>query len=154
MCDYSLMGVPNRLAVEGEVLVVHRFETGTLGLASPSDLLAAASAARRPASLRERMKSFFGLTETDTPPAVCVPPGARLMVHDIPISLQHALGIGAVEVATFTQIAASGIHRDAIRFVHGRQIRLQDLCEGQRMRVLDLSCAEDREPVTEEALQW
>ena len=36
MCDYSLTGIPNRLAVEGEELVVHRFRTGSLGLASRS----------------------------------------------------------------------------------------------------------------------
>ena len=35
MCNYSLAGLPSRLAVEGEQLVVHRFPTGTLGLASP-----------------------------------------------------------------------------------------------------------------------
>jgi len=35
MCDYSLACFPNRLAVEGEQLVVHRFQTGALGLASP-----------------------------------------------------------------------------------------------------------------------
>jgi hypothetical protein len=34
MCDYSLAGVPNRLAVEGEELQVHRFPTGALGLTS------------------------------------------------------------------------------------------------------------------------
>ncbi len=28
MCDYSLMSIPNRLASEGEELVVHWFETG------------------------------------------------------------------------------------------------------------------------------
>jgi len=33
MCDYSLMGVPNRLAQQGEYLVTHRFRTGSLGLA-------------------------------------------------------------------------------------------------------------------------
>ena len=33
MCDYSLAHFPNRLAVEGEQLVVHRFATRTLGLA-------------------------------------------------------------------------------------------------------------------------
>jgi hypothetical protein len=38
MCDYSLCGIPNRLAIEGEELVVHRFRTGSLGLASPADL--------------------------------------------------------------------------------------------------------------------
>jgi hypothetical protein len=36
MCDYSLAGIPNRLAVEGEELVVHRFTMGPLGLASPN----------------------------------------------------------------------------------------------------------------------
>jgi hypothetical protein len=28
MCDYSLEGLPNRLAVRGEQLVTHRFVTG------------------------------------------------------------------------------------------------------------------------------
>jgi len=31
MCDYSLMSIPNRLAVEGENLIAHRFTTGTMG---------------------------------------------------------------------------------------------------------------------------
>jgi hypothetical protein len=36
MCDYALMGVPNRLATEGEDLLVHRFRTRSIGLtASP-----------------------------------------------------------------------------------------------------------------------
>lgn len=35
MCDYSLFTMPNRLAAEGEELVVHRFPTG---LTSPADL--------------------------------------------------------------------------------------------------------------------
>ena len=38
MCDYSLMAIPNRVAVSGDELVVHRFQTGTVGLASASDL--------------------------------------------------------------------------------------------------------------------
>ena len=38
MCDYSLMGIPNRLAEEGEELVSHRFPTGSVGFASPRDL--------------------------------------------------------------------------------------------------------------------
>ena len=37
MCDYSLMSIPNRLASVGEELVVHRFETGAIGLASYCD---------------------------------------------------------------------------------------------------------------------
>ena len=30
MCDYSLHNVPNRLAVEGEMLQVHRFPAGSV----------------------------------------------------------------------------------------------------------------------------
>ncbi len=39
MCDYSLMALPNRLAVCGDELVVYKFELGSLGLASAADLL-------------------------------------------------------------------------------------------------------------------
>jgi hypothetical protein len=35
MCDYSLHGIENRLAEEGEILVVHRFYTGSKRLTSP-----------------------------------------------------------------------------------------------------------------------
>ena len=38
MCDYSLHGIENRLAEEGEVLVVHRFYSGSKGLTSPEYL--------------------------------------------------------------------------------------------------------------------
>lgn len=34
MCDYSLHGIRNRLAQKDEVLVVHRFHTGSKGLTS------------------------------------------------------------------------------------------------------------------------
>ena len=34
MCDYSLQGIRNRLAEQGEILVVHRFQTGSKGLTS------------------------------------------------------------------------------------------------------------------------
>ena len=51
----------------------------------------------------------------------------------------------------FTQISAAvNSYRDAVRFPNGRQIRLQELREGQRVKVLDLSLAETFEPVIEE----
>jgi len=34
MCDYSLAEFPSRLAEEGNILVVHRFPSGTKGLIS------------------------------------------------------------------------------------------------------------------------
>ncbi len=145
MCDYSLMAVPNRLAQEGEDLVAHRFPTGSLGLASPADIKRLADPpqpARK--SIWCAVKEFFNPPKTEPVPAVCIPPGARLMLQDIPVRLQHELGVGPVEDVTFTQLtAAVNSYRDAVRFPNGREVRLQELREGQRVRVLDLSMAED-----------
>jgi len=145
MCDYSLMAVPNRLAQEGEELVTHRFPTGSLGLASPGDIARAAIAA---APVR---KTFFGmLKEFFNPPAaspvcaVCIPPGARLRLQNVPQRLQQSLGVSGCEEVTFTQLsAAANTYRDAVRFANGRDLRLQELREGMQVTVLDLSSAEE-----------
>ena len=124
MCDYSLAHFPNRLAVEGEQLVVHRFKTGTLGLA--------------PA--RFSLKQMFS---PDSTPAVCVPPGARLLLQDIPERLQQALNVGSVEEATFVEQSADAFrYRDAVRFSNGHEILLQQLASGQRVLVLSLDPGE------------
>jgi len=62
------------------------------------------------------------------------------MLHDIPARLQKELGTGSDESVTFTQItAAVNSYRDAVRLSSGREVRLQELQEGQRVEVLDLS---------------
>jgi hypothetical protein len=143
MCDYSLMAVPNRLAQEGEELVAHRFPTGSLGLASPADVKRVATPpirARR--SFWCAVREFFNPPRVDAVAAVCIPPGARLQLQDIPARLQHELGVGPVENVTFTQLtAAVNTYRDAVRFCNGREVRLQDLREGLRVTVVDLSAA-------------
>ena len=159
MCDYSLMGVPNRLAVEGEQLVVHRFRSGSLGLAAPLDLEPVNPAAGQPKGRWARLKLFFNPPEQPTVWAVCIPPGARLIIEDIPASLQRALEIGPIELATFTQVTApgssfgefeaAGSYRDTVRFKNGREARLQELCSGQHVWVMDLSGGEAPEPVRE-----
>jgi hypothetical protein len=142
MCDYSLMAVPNRLAREGEELVSHRFPTGSLGLAAPGDLKRPVPVARR--TFWNAFKEFFQPAETTAVCAVCIPPGARLLLEDIPARLQTELGVGVSEEVVFTQITASAhSYRDAVRFPNGREVRLQELREGQRVRVLDLSFAEE-----------
>ncbi|HXS94976.1 MAG TPA: hypothetical protein VN736_10245 [Candidatus Limnocylindrales bacterium] len=158
MCDYSLMAVPNRLAQEGEELVAHRFPTGSLGLASPADLKRAADP---PAPARRNfwcaVKEFFNPPKTEPVAAVCIPPGARLQLQDIPARLQHEFCIGPIEDVTFTQISAAvNSYRDAVRFQNGREVRLQELREGQRVRVLDLSGAEelDLERLREERAEF
>jgi hypothetical protein len=120
MCDYSLAHFPNRLAVEGEQLVVHRFATRSLGLA--------------PA--RPCLKQFFFPASV---PAVCVPPGARLLVQDIPEHLQQRLSVLATEEVIFVEQSLEAFtYRDAVRFANGQEILLQGLQCGQRVEVLSL----------------
>lgn len=124
MCDYSLAHFPNRLAVEGEQLIVHRFGSRTLGLA--------------PAQLGLKQLLFGGGRL-----AVCVPPGARLRLRDIPDHLQRSLGVGAVEEVTFVEKSLEEFaYRDGVRFANGRAVLLQRLQCGQRVEVLSLDSQE------------
>ena len=141
MCDYSLMCVPNRLAREREELVAHRFTTGSMGLASDLDLhprpVRSVPSKRTFCSM---VKQIFDSPEANPLPAVCLPPGAHLVLRDIPGELQRELGVGPAEEVTFTQLtAASHCYRDAVRFRNGHEILLQRLNEGQRVHVLALS---------------
>jgi hypothetical protein len=128
MCDYSLAGVPNRLAVEGEELVVHHFPTGALGLTSPHTSVAGWIAKIRSPRVT---------------PAVCVAPGTRLLLRDIPADLQSTLRVAAAEEVTFVQQSAEAYqYRDAVRFQNGREILLQKLRCSQHVDVLSLSSSE------------
>ena len=152
MCDYSLMAVPNRLAAEGEDLIAHRFPTGSLGLASPAELKHASDPMKAQVKgIWTKVKNFFSPPVWHPVAAVCIPPGARLWLGDIPDQMQRTLKVAPAEEVIFTQISAAvNSYRDAVRFCNGRQVRLQELREGQRVKVLDLSLAETFEPVMEE----
>ncbi len=131
MCDYSLAGIGNRLAKEDEVLVVHRFHTGSKGLTSPEYL-------KPTKGLLATLKSMFAAEPWEC--AVCVPDGAKLMVYGIPPKHQDAHGLSAAEAVTFRQLSAEAqTYRDAVEFRNGVKLRLQDLEEGQRVEVRALS---------------
>ena len=120
MCDYSLHGIKNRLAKEGETLIVHGFHTGSKGLTSPEYLELSPS----PRGMRGFLKSMFAPVPREC--AVCIPDGARLMLDGIPV--------------TFRQLSAnSATYRDAVEFENGVKVRLQELESGQRLEVLALS---------------
>lgn len=154
MCDYSLMAIPNRLAEEGEDLVAHRFPTGPVGFASATDLRITVAPHARPQGFWLTLKNSFNPPKANPVPAVCVPPGARLILQDIPTRLQRDLQIGPAEEVTFTQLTASEYsYRDAIRFKNGHEVLLQKLSEGQRVKVLDLSSVEALEP-SRERTEW
>lgn len=149
MCDYSLMEFPNRLAVEGEVLVVHRFRSGSLGLASPMDCDRAETKPASQKTFWNRVKNLLVCPDPPVVPAVCIPPGARLIVHDVPVALQKQFAIGPDEDVKFVQMsAAENQHRDAIRFRTGDTLRLQELKVGQRVEVMDLGNEAVDEPNT------
>jgi hypothetical protein len=103
MCDYSLELYRSRPAVHGEQYQLHRFRSGTLGFADP----------------------------TDCAVAVCVPEGARLRLHGLAESLQILLDVGPDAEATMVRLPFRGNnHCDAVRFANGRELLLQHLNVG------------------------
>jgi len=153
VCDYSLHAFPNRLAVENEDLVLHRFGGGSMGLASIADVRASNAACVKKPFWTAVKDWFWGQLDSDLAiPAVCVPPGARLVLSDIPRSMQRDLGISEVEEVKFVETSAEvNTYRDAIRFRNNRQILLQLLREGQRVKVLSLDLEESETPAIREA---
>lgn len=145
MCDYSLMMIHNRLAVEGEQLVAHRFKSGSVGLVSMLDFT---KWRERPCGgIWQRVKECFS-SRHEPSMVVCIPPGARLRVQEIPQPLRDRFNLGSTEDATFTQVSADvNWHRDALLFSNKATVLLQALAEGQTVKVLGLTSSEENEPV-------
>jgi hypothetical protein len=144
MCDYSLHGIRNRLAEKDEVLMVHRFYTGSKGLTSPEYL----KLPKQPKGLIGMLISMLRFPAQPQECAVCIPDGAKLMIYGIPPQLQKAHGVRSTEAGTFRQLSADAhTYRDSVEFKNGLRVLLQDLEEGQRVEVLALSSetAHDRE---------
>jgi len=116
MCGYSRVHFPNRLAVGGKELIIHRFPSGTMGMGSPDPGLNA---------------WVFRCNST----AVCVPSGTRLLLREIPEWMREQLEISALEEVTFVEQTAEAFrYRDTVCFANGRKVRLQRL--PPRLRVL------------------
>ena len=113
MCDYSLEAFPNRLAVRGERLITHRFRSGSIGMASPTDI---ATALRLKEESESRgwwaaVKAWLSpQAELDNVPAVCIPPGARLRMSRVPDQMQRSQALRAVEDVTFVQLTAEAFN--------------------------------------------
>jgi hypothetical protein len=134
MCDYSLQGIENRLAEQGEVLVVHRFHTGSKGLTSLEYL----KPTEQPKGFMAFLTRTFGAQSRIC--AVCIPDGAKLVLRAISPTFLRAHGLSSTESVTFRQVSANAeTYRDAIEFNNGVKVCLQDLEEGQSVEVLALS---------------
>lgn len=141
--------IPRRLAVEREELVVHRFPSGSIGFACPSDLRTAAFQENQTAFSRvwRKIKHFFAGQYTSPIAAIYVAPGALLILKDIPARLQRKLAIWSEEGAMLVRTrATANTYGDALQFQNGRRIPLQRLCEGQRLEVLSFAAADFRLP--------
>jgi hypothetical protein len=139
MCDYSLGGLPNRLAENGEELIVHRFPTHSIGLASPADLQERTDRACRQTVWQWVRSALSGAFDAPEVPAICVPPGAHLILTNIPVDLREKWSAGEDEAVYFVQTSAEvNTYRDALLFGDGRRVLLQDLREGMRVKVVSL----------------
>ncbi len=101
MCDYSLEMYGSRPAREGELYVTTRFPSGSIGFAAPGN-------PRIP---------------------VCVQCDTRVVLTDIPFTMQATYGIGS-EVKTIFAQRETGLYRDGLRLKDGRFVSLQDLQPG------------------------
>ena len=140
MCDYSLTGIPNRLAVEGEELVTHRFQTGSIGMASANDVRAQVDREeeqrQRERGLWKTFKRWLAGPAPEPLCAVCIAPGTSLVMMRVPEELRRQYALNAIEDVTFTQLTAQPFqYRDAIQFRTGRHILLHLLKEGLMFKV-------------------
>lgn len=140
MCDYSLYTIQNRLAEEGEELILHKFETGTVGFAAAVDLSRAKVSISEPDTFWATIKDWLLPRRTPQCTAICIPPGARLLLSDIPRNVQMHLRIGCTEVGTFIELSdQSYSYRDALLLPNATRVLLQDLPPGLHAIVLSLS---------------
>jgi hypothetical protein len=143
MCDYSLYTVNNRLACESDDLVLHRFDTGSIGFCAAAELHYEMSRGGLARGWTSFIRWLFprkkcGLT------AVCIPPGARLLVSEVPPCWRPMLGVSLLQMVEFTQLSEmSYAYRDALRFADGKTVLLQKLPEGLRATVMALAPEEE-----------
>jgi len=144
MCDYSLHAFKNRLAVDGESLTIHKFYSGSKGMAAPAEIKAA-----RPRGLKRLWNLLIPEDRRTTDQkitAVCIPPGARLRLGGIPKRLQTLFEVSESEVVPFVQLPLEPFrYRDAVRFSSDFVALLQNFDEGLRVEVISFELEEEPE---------
>jgi hypothetical protein len=137
MYIYSLHPARNRLAREGEELVVQRLDNGSLAFISVSEL----------EQLRQKQDSFWAdlldcllLRTSARISVVSIPPGAHLLLRNVPSRVQESLGIAESQEVVLTAISGRAYsYRDALILPDQTKVLVQDLCEGIEATVLCLS---------------
>lgn len=156
--DYSLM-LRNRLALEGEELVAHRFSNGTVGMVPVSDYrrckpaIEAAVVKRPTGGVRQTIRNiltalhdYWSMKAPSQQPqlqpdqVVGIPSDALLRICDISPWLRKRLRLASAEDAILGDTSAqSDSYRDSLCFGNGSTLPLDSLCEGQEIRVVQRS---------------
>jgi hypothetical protein len=152
MCDYSLMNLQNRLADEGEILITHKFSTGSIGFVSPEELRNAQPPSQCvPSGLWSKARAWFTSPARTAVTPVCIPPGARLKVQSIAENVRSVLDTAPGDVVVFTQTTATwNQFRDALRTGGKREVILQSVGEGLQVQVVSLALPDETQPTPEE----
>ncbi len=152
MCDYSRRDVPSRLAEQGEELVLHKFEMGTLGFAGVADLSEWQEASRvETGGFWSTMRDWLVPRSLPRLSGVCIPPGTQLLLNEVPLHTQISLGLAPSEIVTFTELSSRRYsYRDALLLPNRTRVLLQDLPEGLHALVLSTSPEPAVEPVERE----
>jgi len=143
MCDYSLYTVKNRLACESDDLVLHRFDTGSLGFCATAELEKEMNRTAFARGWSSFLRWIFPRKQCGVT-AVCIPPGARLLVSEVPLAAKPIWGMLEMKTVDFTQLSErSYSYRDAVRMPDGQAVLLQWLPEGLRAMVLAMTPEEE-----------
>jgi len=165
--DYSITKLRNRLAVEGEELIAHRFQNGMTRMVDRADFerwqraRADGENSRPPTrhgwqSLKQYVVGFltyYGFVDdasrkADEPgPVVAIPSEALVRVFGLPLEWQEQHQLAACEDALFIEFSPPwGVAGRGLCFGNGVVIPLRLLEEGQRIKVLRRSWADSLEP--------
>jgi hypothetical protein len=147
MCDYSLFTVNNRLACESDDLVLHRFDTGSIGFCASAELQQEMSRSQLSRSWSSFLRWIYPRKKCRLT-AVCIPPGARLLISEVPKGSKPGLELLELASVEFAQLSEQCYaYRDALKLPDGETVLLQRLPEGLRATVMALA------PIEEEVLE-
>lgn len=137
MYVYLLHSVGNRLAREGEELVVGRLDNGSLAFVAERDL---AKLERKKESIWADFFNCLLFRTSANISTIRIPAGAHLFLRNVPLSVQESLGIGHSEEVIFSEISGRGYsYRGALILPNQTRVLVEDLCKGIEATVLCFS---------------
>jgi nitrogen fixation protein len=138
MCGYLWYKLRQRRAIEGEPLQLHCFPTGVWGFISANHLSPHTTQVAQ--NRWQTILNWFCFGRARAVHPIYLPAGARLMLREIPQSLQHLLAVDTEEEVVYLPLCSDLKNPGAgIRFRNGWEIPLQHLPAGQQCDVLSLT---------------